>query len=463
MRLAPLSMPAAVLVAAWSTGASAQGAFDVGANDPLILYSQAPSDRAAAAEGTEEAPSGRAVGQQPVETADALDDTITASIRRRTIAPESDPYAALGVRAGGFVLFPSLTVTTGYTSNASGSGGGSGSAYGKVTPELDISSDWAEHEATLALRGSYERFFDGTTAAKPTGTVAATGRIDVNDGWSVNLDGAYDFETQAISDPGFPAGVDSPPGVHGLSGSAAVDGGAGRGVFALEGSVERTIYENGTSAGLPVDQGDRTNTVSSARLRLGYQATPSLTPFVEVAVARRAFDRTVDIDGLMRSSTGQAYRAGVMIDREPVLGGEIAVGYAQADFDDASLATLAALTVDGSLIWAPSELTTVSLNGATSLNPSADPASSVVYDGSVDLAYAWRRNVTVEWTIGARHQRFQGTGPVETGYRAGVSATWKANRWLQFTGGYVREWLNSTDAGRGYQSDAIRLELRAQR
>jgi len=74
-----------------------------------------------------------------------------------------------------------------------------------------------------------------------------------------------------------------------------------------------------------------------------------------------------------------------------------------------------------------------------------------------------RANVTIDWTIGARHARFQGTGQVDTGYRAGVSATWKANRWLHLTGGYVHEWLNSTAAGRSYQSDAVRLELLAQR
>ena len=449
MRLAPLSMLAAVFVAVWSVGASGQEAFEWGWDDPLILSAQPPSDGAAAADAT----------------ADSLDDTTTGAIGRRTIAPQDDPYAALGIRAGGFVLFPSLTVTTGHTSNAAESSGGSGSAYVTVTPELAIRSDWAEHEATLTLRGSYERFFDGTTADKPTATVAATGRIDLDDGWSVDVGGGYDFETQSAADPDLPAGVDSPPGVHGLNGSATLNKGAGRGVFALAASVERTSFEDGTSGGVPVDQGDRANTVYGARLRLGYQATPSLTPFVEAAVSRRAYDRTVDNDGLMRSSVGQAYRAGLMVDRRPVLSGEIAVGTARADFDDAALSALSALTVDGRLAWAPSALTTVTLNGATSLDPSTDKDSSgsVVYDGSVDLAYAWRRNVTVEGTIGARQARRQGTGPVDTGYRAGVSATWKANRWLHLTGGYAHEWLVSTDASRNFQSDSVWVEMRAQR
>ena len=166
MRLALLSMLATVFVAVWSVGASGQEAFEWGWDTPLVLSAQAPADGAVAADAT----------------ADFLDDTTTSAVGRRTIAPQDDPYAALGIRAGGFVLFPSLTVTAGHTSNAAESSGGSGSAYVTVTPELAIRSDWAEHEATLTLRGSYERFFDGTTADKPTAMVAATGRIDLDDG-----------------------------------------------------------------------------------------------------------------------------------------------------------------------------------------------------------------------------------------------------------------------------------------
>ena len=175
--------------------------------------------------------------------------------------------------------------------------------------------------------------------------------------------------------------------------------------------------------------------------------------------------RPLDHNGLARSSVALAGRVGVAFDHGPLLTGEVSVGTRQEDFDDASLATLRALTVDGSLVWSPTELTTVTFDASTALNPSVDLASSgsVTRDGSVEVAYAWRRNVTFTGNASIGNERFQGTGQVDNTYDLGAGVTWKINRGLQLTAGYVHEWLVSTDATTDYQSDAVKVELRAQR
>jgi hypothetical protein len=393
----------------------------------------------------------------------APEDTVIQRPRRAPVA-DDEYYAPLGIRAGGFILYPSLTVGTGYTTNAAGVAGGDGSGTATVTPEFFLQSDWARHEATLRLRGSYEKFLDGTTADNPSADVEATGRIDLANDWAINLAGGYAYSQQALSDPDFPAGADKPPGVNAFRSSAALSGGAGRAKVTLAASADRTLYDDATVSGVPVDQGYRDNTQYGARLRLGYEVSPTLTPFVEGEVTHRDFDQTLDHDGLARSSAGLAGRIGVALDRGPILKGEIAVGTQSENFDDPSLATISALSVDGSLVWAPTELVTVSFNGSTSINPSTDAASSgsVIYDGLVDLAYAWRRNVTLHGVAAIKNERFQGTGLVDSTYQAGVSATWKMNRTAWLTAGYLHEWLASTDAARDYQSDAVRLELRMQ-
>ncbi len=456
MRLHPFLLSAAVVVA--SAGAvCAQTLLDDTADGLFVLRGTLSPET--------EADAGPVIRQQPLASANPIDDTTTGSVPRRAPAPDDDPYAALGVRAGGFIVYPSVTVAAGFTSNAAGAAGGAGSATATVSPEIAIRSDWAENEANLTLGGSYETFFDGVTAGKPTAAVDANGRIDLQDGWAVALAGGYAFETQSISDPNFPAGVDRPPGVHDLTGSLGLERDSGPAVVQLEGLVDRTIYENGASGGLVVPQGDRTNTVFGGRVRVGYQTGASLVPFVEAELRRRAYDQTIDDNGLMRSGFLQAYRAGVMIDRAPVLSGELAVGYLSASFDDPALAALAALVIDGSLVWSPSALTSVTVDAATSIDPSTDPVSSgsIVHDASLNFAYDWRRNVTLNGTASLRHERFQGTGQVDTNYKAGFAATWKASRSFYLTGRYEHEWLVSTLAGRGFHSDAVLVELRAQR
>ncbi len=407
---------------------------------------------------------GRAVRVQPepavVTTTDDI-ETGAIPLRRPVL---TDPYEPLGIRAGGFVAYPSLTVTFGGTTNAAAAAGGSASTYAVLSPELLLRSDWNVHEATFGLRGSFQRYFDNLTDDRPELTAAATARLDLSDGWHTPLAASYTFRTQSPSSTDFPAGVDSPPGVHELKGSV---GATREGLLKLQGelSADRSQYDNGASGGVPVDQGDRTNTVYGARLRAGYAVTPALAPFVEAELDWRQFDRTVDAGGLRRSGALQYLRGGIAFDRGPILTGEVKFGYGVATFDDATLATVRAFTADGNLVWSPTVLTRVTLNGATAINPSTNAASSgsVVYEGSIDVAYAWRTNITVNGTAGVRHERVQGTGEVDTGATAGLAATWRANRSLWVTAGYEHQWLDSNVAGKAFQSDAVRVELKTQR
>jgi hypothetical protein len=285
----------------------------------------------------------------------------------RRVTADSDPYAALGIRAGGFILYPSLTIGTGFTTNASASAGGAPSSFGTLTPELKILSDWDRNAVGLTLKGSYEDFFDGTTPPEPTASAEGTARIDFTDQWTADFAAGTTYGEQNISDPNYPAGADKPPGVIGLTSSADLKGSFGLASFTLGGSTNRNIYEDATSLGVPIDQGDRTNTDYAARLRVGYDIMPTLTPFVEGEVSRRVYDRTIDNNGLQRSGDGYTLRAGVEIERDPLLSGEISVGTTHQSFDDPTLAPLDALAFDGSLVWAPTKLTTVTLSRAISL------------------------------------------------------------------------------------------------
>jgi hypothetical protein len=398
----------------------------------------------------------------PVDTSDPAKGIITGVDLRRRV--EEDPYAPLGIRFGTFTYYPSVTSSAGYTTNAAAKAGGEPSPVLAIAPEAVLKSNWARHAATFAMRGAYETFPGGGAPNQPTAEILATGRLDLADRRTVDLEGGYNYSRQSISDPDFPAGAITPPAVHDGHASIALNRGAGPGVFTLAGRAERTVYEDAHTPTKTIDQSDRDNNQFSGLLRLGYEITPAITPFIEGELSERLFDQRIDDKGRARSGHGAALRAGFAFDDAPVLSGEIALGARRENFDDKALATLHALTVDGSLIWSPAELVSVTTNLATSINPTTDPASSgsVVYDGTVDLAYAYRRNVTFDWTAGVRNARSQGTGQTDWTYRFGVATVWKINRNLQLSSGYVHEWLDSNLAGRDYASDTLRVDLRLQ-
>jgi hypothetical protein len=399
-----------------------------------------------------------------VDTSDGAKGVITGVDLHRRLA--DDPFAPLGIRVGTFIYYPAVTFSGGYTTNAAAAAGGSGAPLLGVAPEAVLKSDWARHAATLAIRAADETFPGSGAPDQPTAEVLATGRLDLAERWTVGLEGGYNYSRQEVSDPNFPSGAITPPAVHDGHAVIALNGGAGPGVFTVAGKAERTVYDDAvTPAGKTIDQSDRDNNLFNGRLRLGYEVTPVLTPFIEAGLSEQLFDQRIDNNGIARSGHGATLRAGLAFNDAPVLTGEIALGAGRASFDDKSLATLHALTVDGSLVWSPTALVSVTTNLATSFEPTTDPASSgaVVYDAAVDLAYAYRSNLTIDWTAGLHNEQFQGTGEKDSTYRLGVGTVWKINRNLQLASGYVHEWLASNVAGRDYASDTVRLDLRVQR
>jgi hypothetical protein len=417
---------------------------------PLIFFSVLGAGSASAA----------TMGLRPAIPADGVDTTTTASTRPAPAKEDVDPYEALGIRLGGFILYPTLTVTGGYTSNAAASAGGTGSTFGTVEPELKLQSDWDRHEFTLTAKGAYEKFFDGAAADQPSASVDATGRIDFADGWTADLGAGAAYDLGDI-----PSGADTAPGITETNASAALNGTLGRASFTLEGTADRSVYGDAALAGVAIDQSDRNNTVFGARLRLGYEATPVLSPFVEGEIDRRAYDQQYDTSSLQRSSTATAFRGGVSFDHGPLLTGEIGVGTRQEVYDDPSLASIQAFTVDGNLVWSPTELTTVTFDASTTINPNTDPSSSgsVKREASVEVAYAWRDNVTFTGTGSVTNEQFQGTGEDDNTYDLGLAATWKLNRALWLTATYEHEWYVSSDPTANYNSDTVKLSLKAQR
>jgi hypothetical protein len=386
-----------------------------------------------------------------------------ASVRRVTDA--TDPYAPVGIRVGSFIYYPAVTVGAGFTTNAEKVPGSGGSPTVNISPELLIQSDWARHEASFSFKGDWEHFINGAARDNPSAEAAARIRLDLADRWNLALASVYDYSQQSISDPNFPTGATDNPGVHTIDNSVEFNGAIGRNEFTFGTRAIRSIYEDASNGSTRIDQSYRDNWLFSERVRLGYELSPAFTPFVEGELFQRRYDDGTDDAGIARSSRGFAVRAGVAFEDAPIWKGEIAIGTRQEKLDDPSLATLRALTVDGSLVWSPTELTTVTTNVSSGFNPSTNPASpgSIVYAGSIDLAYAWRPNVTFDLTGAAQYEHFVGLGETDWTYGLGAAATWKLNRSMQLRAGYLHEWETSDAPGVAYTSDSVRVDLRVQR
>lgn len=382
----------------------------------------------------------------------------------RAAKAEEDPWAPLGIRAGSFILYPSVEIGAGYTTNAPHTAGGGPSATTTVTPKLLVQSDWNRHEATLTLRGVRTEFHDGVTLPDTSASVEATGRIDISRDWQAKLNAAYYLTHQSPSDTGFPAGADDKPAVHTINAGGEITKAIGPATLTLAATAERNQYDPAHSGMVVIDQGDRDNTLYQARIRGGYAISPMTTPFIEIGGGRRIYDRAVDGNGFERDATVSFLRGGIAYDSSPVLKGEIAVGYRQERRDDPQLPDLGGFTVDATATWSPTRLITIDLRAGTSFNPIADPnsAGSVTYDAGFDVAYLFRHNITLHAIGNIAAERFQGPGANVT-YQIGGGFDWKINRMIVLTSRFTHEWTNFANPAENYTAEVVTVGLRLQK
>ena len=80
----------------------------------------------------------------------------------------SEPFAALGVRTGAFLVLPAVEVTGGYDTNPARTCRRRASWFRSSRPNCWSNSDWSRHEVTATLRGSYTAY-DSRRSTRPAG------------------------------------------------------------------------------------------------------------------------------------------------------------------------------------------------------------------------------------------------------------------------------------------------------
>ena len=291
-----------------------------------------------------------------------------------------------------------------------------------------------------------ERNLGGGEQPKPEGQIDANLRLDLADETIANISAGYDFEREDNSDPNAIGGASAQSGVHQFNGGLTLERDAGilRGLAGL--GISREIYGDAQlQDGSSLDLGDRDHTLVDGRLRLGYELSPALIPFVEVRGGRNFYDRTQDSAGYERSSWTYGGRGGVEFDLSEKLRGELGLGYERVEYDDSRLAALDGLTVDGRTVWSPQRGTELELALRTTLQDATAAGASgwVEYNLAATLTHQLRHNLVGRLTGGATERVFPQASD-ETTWISGAGLTWSLSRYLDLTGAVEYEYTDRT-------------------
>ncbi|MBA5777343.1 outer membrane beta-barrel protein [Stappia sp. F7233] len=486
-----LSLPLAGLppLAARAQDAGLRGAIDAG-DTGLIAAGEEPFDAIDPASdvGTTDSggPNGGSSSALPLASTGEAVEQLAPGGRTRPVQPFSERLRALnrqlptagestpeqdgvfggdtirdqaqGLRAGTFLLYSELFTGLGWTDNAAGAAGGSPGGYYRVAPSLRATSNWSRHELGVSLRGSFTGFPQEPSDNDPFFNANADLRLDLSDETVADVIGRYTFSTE---ERGTAEASGTNQDVHELGLGLRLSRDVGLVGVTAGADADYTTY---VGVDVPGSVGDRDNVVAAASLRLDGLSGATAAPFVEGSLLGRHYvEGCTGVPGCEdRDSTGYALRGGLTLDAGPKLRGELGAGWRVEYLEEQGLDNLQGLLVDGSLIWSPTRLTTVTASVDTTFEGTTivGASGSIIYSGDLVLSHSLSDDLAVEAGVGYSLRRYEGIFLEERDTTATAALTWAFASNIALQTRYTFHRFDTTQAGGDYDANTIEAGLR---
>lgn len=385
--------------------------------------------------------------------------------------PEEKPYDPLGVNVGSLRLFPYVEADTGYDSNPNLLADSvKGSLYLHSETGLKLQSQWSQHSLSADVHAGYYDYFRVPDANRPDMNGTITGRVDLSKDTKLNLETRFGLSTQQpgssqIAIPGS-VFITNRPLVATFGQTVGASQSFNRLTFDLRGTFDRIIFGDATRSDgseLLLSQ-DNYNTYGLIG-RASYELTPGVIPFAELRGDARRYDSYFDGDGFARNSNGIAGKLGTKFELTHLLTGEISAGYADRAYADPRLANLKAPTIDASLVYNATALTTLTLTAATDLSETtvANSSGAISRRFGAQVTHALLRNLNLTGTLSYQINQYQNVPFTEYLYSAGVGAEYSLTRSVVIRGSFTHQRLRSNVAGDDYTQNVFLVGLKLQR
>jgi hypothetical protein len=374
---------------------------------------------------------------------DDPDPNVTVQNRAR---PDYDP---LGIRAGSFFIFPSVSLSGTYDSNAFATNDDEESDVGAIlAPRVDVTSNWSRHALNFSAAAAGAAWAEYSENNYLDAFAATTGRLDVTRADILSGFLRFDRLHEDRDDPD--ENDETTIGGTGDRGNLTryyrgqLDGqyrhNFARFFTVLGGGVQRLFFD---------DIGDRELSRRDrweygGRARLGYQVSPRIGTFVQGNYSWREYDEGQLVDGEFEKRDNQGWRAavGTNVDITSILFGEVSFGYSERDYDSDAFRDTSGFGANGELTWNVTPLTSVVLNASSEILESTVVFEGDVADGNLqnavglEVQHELLRNVLLTATADYTRDDFEGTGRTDNVYGVGAGVSYLLNRNLSLDANY---------------------------
>jgi hypothetical protein len=364
--------------------------------------------------------------------------------------PDFDP---LGIRAGGFLIYPSVTVGSSYDDNVFATKDDTKDDFiFNFLPQVVVRSNFPRHAIAWTTEADIARYVTETDEDYEDFGTALNGRLDITRSNRLTAGAAFARGHDSRDDPE-DLGVDvtdEPSKYYDYGGDLGFQQDFNRVNFGLLGNFDRRDYTDG-------DEGDRDRDLFGGRLRAGYFVSPRINAFVQGGFRREVRDQDSGRDNNVYSAS-----VGTEIDFTGLLFGEVNAGWSLQEFDESDVDSENGFTYGANLTWNPTGLTSVRLDGAGGFEPSDVGSSRLESEIGLRIDHELLRNLLIGGQVRYSRDDFQDANRVDNRIDVGPSITYFVNRNFSVGANYVFTKRDSDESEREFDRNVITLRVTAQ-
>lgn len=355
--------------------------------------------------------------------------------RNVSVTQQSSPdFNPVGVSIGTFNAFPSVSLSTGATTNVYlNDANKRGDVFAALQPSLIVFSNWSNHQLYLDAQGEMERFAKETLRDRDSYHINARGRLDITREWKAEASlmasraAESPYSANQLTDAVVLSQYDR------VAPSLRVERQVGR--SRLVATVEQISFRfndlllgNGTIR----SQRERDRTVRRVAGQFEYALSPSISVYSQVNYDKTSYEALRLNGSANRDSKAWSIIGGTNFDLAGLMRGTVGIGYTNRNYRAAIYDDARGLSLQARLELFLSPLTTATVSAQQLLQDSNLGNGSAYRDSrvSIKVDHALLRNLLLSGGVTLAKQTLLETDADTNLAFASFTATYQSSREL---------------------------------
>lgn len=358
---------------------------------------------------------------------------LAEDIRGQGVAERQyEAFTPQGVRAGSFILRPSLTVSEVYDSNVFASEIGVVDDFvTEINPNLVVESDWANHSLRLEVDVEQSLHASQTAEDGTEWRVLGSARIGVLSDTQVTVNFLYGAFLEARGTPDAVGATAERTEFSEAGASISLAQSFNR--LSMEVLADYTEFDFDDTpliGGGFDDNDDRDRNILEIAVQVGYELVADTVVFLRGTYNVRDFVQEIPVVSVDRDSDGYELVVGTSFELGSLATGEVFVGYRGQSFEDPTFATVSNIAYGASVDWYVTPLTTVRFRADNTIEDTTSGGASSFERQSVGvgLDHEFLRNLIARLDAEYAQANFSGSLREDKTYDFEVGLDYMINR-----------------------------------